>query len=73
MLDLTPAALAAALVAVIAGTAVTSGIATFAIGIVVGLVSVLLTDRIVRRRLHTDYEAWIAAGCPERRRTTRRR
>lgn len=46
---------------------VQTGVILFAVGIVVGLVCVLVADRLVRNRLERDYKAWIAAGRPERR------
>jgi hypothetical protein len=52
---------------------VTGGIVTFAIGIVLGVVCVLLADRIVRGRINRDYHEWTQAGRPERRRAARGR
>ena len=72
MVNLAPTTAAAAAILVFAQSDVTSGIITFAVGIIVGLVSVLVTDRLVRRRMVTDYDAWVRSGCPERRRGGRR-
>lgn len=47
------------------------GIVIFAAGIAVGFACVLAVDRIVRRRLLDEHDAWIAAGRPERRRSGR--
>ena len=50
----------------------TAGILVFAAGIIVGLVSVLVMDYMVRTRSMRGYQAWIAAGRPERRQAERR-
>lgn len=71
MLDITPSAAAATAVLITAQTDVTGGIITFAVGILVGLISVVITDKLVRRRMRTDYDAWVQAGRPERRRRGR--
>lgn len=49
------------------------GILLFAVGIIVGLSCVVAMDYTVRRQLRRDFDAWVAAGRPERRTRERRK
>lgn len=49
------------------------GIVIFAVGLIVGLVSVYFMDHLVRTRMRSDYDAWVASGKPDRRSGPQRR
>lgn len=55
------------LLGIFAQRSVTTGIITFGVGIIVGVVCVLLADRIVRGRLEDEHAEWVRMGRPERR------
>lgn len=65
------------LIVLVAGQATSddtsTGILTFAVGMIVGLTCVVALDYYVRYRLDRDYTEWLAAGKPERRARERRK